>query len=95
MRGDRDLARRAGREPDGNPADQRRQGDERAEHLEVGLVDDRDVHRVRDDAAVERRDDLLGDDQARPVLCLVGRGREMRRDNHRVELEQRARVRLR
>ena len=65
------------------------------EHLEVGLVDDRDVHGVRDDAAVERRDDLLGDDHARPVLRLVGRGREMRRDDHRVELEQRPVVRLR
>ena len=69
--------------------------DERPEHLEVGLVDDRDVHRVRDDAPVERRDDLLGDDHPRAVLRLVGRGREMRRDHHLVELEQRPRVRLR
>ena len=39
--------------------------------------------------AVERGDDLLGDDHACPVLRLVGRGREMRRDDDLVEPEQR------
>ena len=34
-------------------------------------VDDRDVDGVRDDAAVERGGDLLGDDHARAVLRLA------------------------
>ena len=55
---------------------------------------DGDVDRVRDEAAVERRDDLLGDDHAGPVLRLVGGGGEVRRDDDVVELEQRAVVRL-
>ena len=77
-----------------DPAEQRRERDERPQHLEVGLIDDRDVHRVRDDPAVERGDDLLGDDDARPVLRLVGGGRQVRGDDDLVELEQGPGVRL-
>ena len=57
-------------------------------------TDHRDVDRVRDEAAFERRRDLLRDDHARAILRLVGRGREMRRDDDVVELEQRPGVRL-
>ena len=39
--------------------------------------------------AVEGSDDLLGDDDARAVLRLVGRGGEVRRDDDLVEPEQR------
>ena len=94
VRGDRDAVRRSGREPDRDPPELRGERDERAEHLEVGLVDDGDVDRVRDDRAVERGHHLLGDDHARAVLRLVGRGGEVRGDDDLVELEQRARVRL-
>jgi hypothetical protein len=71
-----------GRERDGDAAEQRGERDERAEDLEVGLVDDGDVDRVRDEAPVERGDDLLGDDQAGAVLRLVRRCREMRGDDN-------------
>ena len=50
--------------------------------------------RVRDHAALERGDDLLGDDHACPVLRLLGRGGEVRGHDDVVELEQRTRVRL-
>ena len=72
---------------DGDPAELRRERDEQAEHLEIGLVDDRDVDRIRDDAAVERGDDLLGD-HACPILRLAGGRRKVRRDDDLVELEQ-------
>ena len=94
VRGDGDPLRPAALELDREPAELRGERDERPEHLEVGGVDDRDVDRVRDEAALERGDDLLGDDHARAVLRLVGRGGEVRRDDHLVELEQRAGVRL-
>ena len=94
MRGDDDLRWPPALQLDGEPAELRRQRDERAEHLQVGGVDHRDVHRVRDQAALERSDDLLGDDHPGPVLRLVGRGGEVRRDDDLVELEQRAGVRL-
>ena len=68
--------------------------DKRPQHLEVLRADRRDVDRVRDECSFERRRDLLGDDHAGPVLCLLGRGRQMRRDDDVVYLEQRARVRL-
>ena len=48
-----------------------------------------DVDRVRDELALERRGDLLGDDHAGPVLRLLGRRGEVRRDDDVVELEQR------
>ena len=72
----------------------RRERHVRPEHLEVVGADHRDVDGVRDQAAVERRGDLLRDDHARPVLRLAGRRREMRRDDDVVELEQRAGVGL-
>ncbi len=68
--------------------------DVRAEHLEVLGADRRDVHRVRDEPALERGRDLLGDDDACTVLRLARRRREMRRDDDVVQLEQRACVRL-
>ena len=55
---------------------------------------DRDVDRVRDEPAVERRDDLLGDDHAGAILRLARRRGEVRRDDDVVELEQRPGVRL-
>ena len=45
----------------------------RAEYLEIRLVDDGDVDSVRDQPAFEGGDDLLGDDDTRSVLGLVGR----------------------
>ena len=89
MRGDDDALRPPGGQRDADAAEQRRERDERTEHLEVGLVDDRDVHGVRDDAPFERGDYLLGDDQTGAVLRLVRRSREVRRHDHLVELEQR------
>ena len=77
------------------PAELRRERDERAEHLELALVDDRDVDRRPNGLAVERRRDLLGDDDAGAILRLGRRAREVRRDDHLRELEQRAGVRLR
>ncbi len=67
---------------------------ERPEHLEVLRADGRDVHRVRDEPALERRHDLLGDDHPRPVLRLLGRCSEMRRDDDVRGVQQRAAVRL-
>ena len=55
----------------------------------------RDVHGVAHEAAVQRRGDLLGDDHSRAVLRLLGGRRQMGRRDDIVELEQRARVRLR
>ena len=75
-------------------AELRGERDERAEHLEVLGADRRDVDRVRDDRALERGGDLLGDDHASPVLRLLGRGGEVRGHDDVVELEQRPRVRL-
>ena len=77
------------------PAEARRQRDERAEHLEVGLLDDGNVDRRRHETALERRYDLLGDHHARAILGLGRRGREMRRDDHLLQLEELAGVRLR
>ena len=94
VRGDGDALRPGALELDREPAELGGERDERAEHLQVGGVDDRDVDRVRDEAALERGDDLLGDDHAGAVLRLVGGGGEVRRDDDLVELEQRAGVRL-
>ena len=58
------------------------------------LRDGRHVDGVRDEIALERGRDLLGDDHARPVLGLLGRRGEVRRDDDVVQLEQRSRVRL-
>ncbi len=88
------VVRTAARELHREAAELRGERDVRAEHLEVLRADRRDVHRVRDEAAVERGGDLLGDDDAGAVLRLSRRGGEMRRDDDVVELEQRARVRL-
>ena len=88
------TTRRAAGERHGDPPELRGKRDEGPQHLEVGLVDDGDVDGVRDDPSVERGHDLLGDDHARPVLCLVGGGSEVGRDDDLVELEQRAGVRL-
>ena len=55
---------------------------------------DRDVDGVRDEAAVERGDDLLGDDQAGAVLGLVGGRGEMRRHDDVLQAEQLTLVRL-
>ena len=72
----------------------RRERDVRGERLEVLRAERRDVHGVRDEAALERGDDLLGDDHARAILRLLGRRGEVRRRDDVLELEQRARVRL-
>ena len=66
----------------------------RAEHLEVVGADGRDVDRVRDEAAFERRHHLLGDDHACAVLCLVRGRREMGCDDDVRRLQKRAAVRL-
>ncbi len=58
------------------------------------LDDGRHVHGVRDEIAVQRGRHLLGDDHPCPVLGLLGRRGEMRRDDDVVQLEQRPRVRL-
>ena len=81
MRGDGDPLRTVRRELDREPPELRGERDERPEHLEVGLIDDGDVDGLGDDAALERRHDLLGDDDARAILRLVGRRRQMRRDD--------------
>ena len=79
---------------DRQPAELCGKRNERSEDLEIRLVDDRDVDRVRDEPSLERRHDLLGDDHAGPVLRLVRRRREMRRHDDGVEPEQRTVVRL-
>src|SRR4029453_4986008 len=56
---------------------------------EVRATDCRDVDRVRDQTARERRDHLLGCDHAGAVLSFSGRGAEMRRDDYVVESEDR------
>ena len=58
------------------------------------LLDGRHVHGVRDETALQRCGDLLGDDHARAVLGLLGRCGEVRREDDVVQLEQRSRVRL-
>ena len=75
--------------------ERRRERDERAEDLEILRADRGDVDRVRDERALQRGGNLLGDDQPGSVLRLLRRGGEMRRHDHVVELEQRACVRLR
>ncbi len=55
---------------------------------------DRDIDRVRDEAAVERSHDLLGDDQAGTILGLIGRRGQMRRHDDVLELQQLALVGL-
>ena len=89
-----DPARVAAGELDRKPAELGRERDVRAEHLEVLGADDRDVDGVRDEPAFERRHHLLGDDQARAVLRLVGRGREVRGRDDVLEPEQLPFVRL-
>ena len=71
-----------------------RERDERAEDLEIGGLDDRDVHRRLDELALEGGGDLLGDDQPRSILGLRGRAGEMRGHDDVLELEERAGVRL-
>ena len=83
-----DPARVAAGELDRQPAELRRERDVRAEHLEILGADDRDVDGVRDEPAFERRHHLLGDDQARAVLRLVGRGGEVRGRDDVLEPEQ-------
>ena len=92
---DRDARRPRARERHREPRELRGEGDERAEHLELARVDDGDVDRRADDLARERRRDLLGDDDAGPILRLGRRSCEVRRDHHLRELEQRPGVRLR
>ena len=46
------------------------------------------------ETTVERRDDLLRDDQTGAILGLVGRGREVRRGDDFVQLQQRPRIGL-
>ena len=46
--------------------------DVRPEGLEILAADRRDVDRIRDHLALERRGNLLGDDHARAVLRLGG-----------------------
>ena len=82
------------RERHGEPSELGRERDERCERLEVSLVDDGDVDGRAHDLAVERGDDLLGDDDARAILGLGRRAREVRRDDDLREPEQRAGVRL-
>ena len=91
---ERDRARLAAGELEREAAEARRERQERAEHLEILAADRRDVHRVRDDPALERGRDLLGDDHAGAVLRLVGRGGEVRRHDDVRRAEQRARVGL-
>ena len=81
-------------ELDRQPAQLGGERDVRAEHLEILGTDDRDVDGVRDEAAVERGDDLLGDDQAGTILGLVGGRGEMRRDDDVLQTEQLTVVRL-
>ena len=91
----RDARRPRARERHREPRELRGEGDEWAEHLELARVDDGNVDRRAHDLARERRRDLLGDDDARPILRLGGRSCEVRRDHHLRELEQRPGVRLR
>ncbi len=67
---------------------------ERSERLEVLRRDGRHVDGVRDEPALERGRDLLGDDHAGAVLRLLGRRAEVRRDDDVLVLEQRPGVRL-
>ena len=94
VEGERDPARMAARELDRQPAQLGGERDVRAEHLEILGTDDRDVDGVRDEAAVERGDDLLGDDQAGTILGLVGGRGEMRRHDDVLQPEQLTVVRL-
>ena len=95
MRRDDDPARPSTGQLDREPAELGRKRDERAQDLEVGLVDNRDVDGVRNDATLECGHDLLRDDHPRTVLRLVGRRSKVWRDDDTVELEQRPFVRLR
>ena len=92
---ERDPPRVRAGELDREPAELGGERDVRTEQLEILGADDRNVDRVRDEAAVERGDDLLGDDQAGAILRLVGRRGEVWGDDDRVELEQLAGVGLR
>ena len=91
---ERDPARMAAGELDREASQLGGERDVRAEQLEILGADDRDVERVRDEPALERCDDLLGDDHARSVLRLLGRGGEVGRHDDVLELEQLAGVRL-
>ena len=55
---------------------------------EVLSADHGNVDRVRHEAPLESGSNLLGDDDTRPILCFLGRRREMRRDDDVVQLEQ-------
>ena len=83
VRGEHDLVGLPSGELHREAAELRRERDVRAERLEVLRADHRDVDRVRHEAALERRDDLLGDDHAGAILRLVGRRREVRRRRRR------------
>ena len=85
----------AARERHREPRQLRGERDERAQHLELPRIDDRDVHRRAHDLAGERGRDLLGDDDAGTILRLGGRPCQVRRDDDLREFEQRPRVRLR
>ena len=89
------MVGRPASERDGQAPELRGERDERAQHLEVGLLDDRDVHGRPNELAVERRRHLLGDDQARPILRFGRRAGEMWRHDDLLELEQRPGIRLR
>ncbi len=90
-----DPARAPRYQSDRQPSELGGERDERAEHLEVGLLDHRDVDGRPDELAVERRRHLLGDDQAGPILSFRRRTREMRRHDDLLEPEQRPGIRLR
>ena len=94
VEGERNPAWVAAGELDREPAQLGGERDIRTEQLEVLGADDRDVQRVRDEPALERGDDLLGDDHPGSVLRLLRRGGEVRRDHDILQLEQLARVRL-
>ncbi len=77
------------------PPERRCEWHERRELLHLVRPERRAVDRVRDEATVERRDHLLGDDHARAILCLLRRRGEVRCDDDVVEFEERSVVRFR
>ena len=94
MHGDGEAGGPAAGERHRQAAERRSERHERAEQLQLARVDHRDVHCVSHELPVERRRDLLGDDDAGPILRLRRRAGEMRRDHDLRKLEQRSRVRL-
>ncbi len=91
---DLELAHVAAGELHRKTTELRRQRDVGTEHLEVVGSDGGDVDRVRNEPAVERRDHLLGDDHTGSVLCFLGGGREVRRDDDVRRGQQRPVIRL-